>query len=146
MFCHMKSAAPPVKRTAAGRPRISTLTRTEQLRLAKRAQRARDSEAGQVEVRLKLPKASAERLLIAARQPDFIEALTKVLEATVVEVARYPQLKLLCWNQRARYLAAEDAWSLYERNWRFVEPEHLEPAERALIESLSSRFGRLSHG
>ena len=146
MVRRVKASTPRLKRASAGRPRISTLTRSEQLRMAKRAQRARDSKAGQIEVRLKFPKVIAERLLVAARQPGFVEALAETLDATVVDVDRYPQLKLLCWNQRAHYLAAEDAWSLYERNWRFVDPDRLEPAEHALIELLSARFGRLSRG
>ncbi len=137
----MKAPAQPTQRIAAGRPRTSALTRAEQLRVAKQAQRARDSSAGHTDARIKLPTALAERLVLAARQPGFIDALTKLLEATVVEVDRYPQLKLLCWNRRVRYLAAEDAWSLYERNRRFVEPDQLDPCERVLIESLSVRYG-----
>lgn len=142
----MKSSTPPREQASAGRPRSSVVTRTEQLRLAKRAQRVRDSKAGQIEVRLKLPKALAERLLVAAREPAFLAALTQTVDAIIVEVNRYPQLKLLCWNQHVPYISADYAWSLYERNWRFVVPEQLEPNEYALVESLSKRFGRLSHG
>jgi hypothetical protein len=67
--------------------------------------------------------------------------MTKVLDSETVEVGCYPQLKLLCWNRRNDFLTAEDAWSLYERNWRFVEPNQLELSERQLIDTLSSRFG-----
>ena len=142
----MKNASPPAKRKTPGRSGTSTLTRTEQLRLAKRAQRARDREAGQVEVRIKLPGDVAKRWSVAVRESGFIDALTKTLDLTVIEVARYPQLKLLCWNRRDDFLSAADAWSLYERNWRFVEPTQLESVEQMLIESLSARFGRLDHG
>lgn len=142
----VKTTAHPVKRAPVGRPRSSALTRTEQLRLAKRAQRVRDGDAGQHEARLKLPRALAERLVFASRQPDFIAALTKLVDAMVVEVSRYPQLKLLCWNRRARYLALEDAWSLYERNWRFIDVETLDPSERELIESLFARHGGVRRG
>ena len=135
------------KRRAAGRPRTSDLTRVEQLRLAKRAQREREGEAGQTEARIKLPRALAQRLLFASRQKGFIALLTKVLDSETIEVGRYPQLKLLCWNRRNPFLTAQDAWSLYERNWRFVEPNQLEPAERQLIETLCSRFGGgIMHG
>ncbi len=129
------------KRRSAGRPRTSVLTRAEQLRLAKRAQREREAEAGHTEVRIKLPRTLAQRLLFASRQPEFIALITKVLESETVEVSRYPQLKLLCWNRRSQFLTPQEAWSLYERNWRFVEIDQLEPAERQLIETLSARFG-----
>ena len=135
------------KRRTAGRPRTSALTRAEQLRSAKRAQREREGQAGQTEARIKLPRAMAQRLLFASRQPGFVALLGKVLDCETIEVGRYPQLKLLCWNRRNQFLTAQDAWSLYERNWRFVEPNQLEPSERQLIETLSSRFGGgIMHG
>ena len=137
----MRTSPIRAKRRTAGRPRTSDLTRAEQLRLAKRAQREREGEAGQIEARIKLPQALAQRLLFASRQPGFVAMLTKLLDAETIEVGRYPQLKLLCWNRRNQFLTAQDAWSLYERNWRFVEPDQLEPPERQLIETLSSRFG-----
>ena len=137
----MKNASAHTTRVAAGRPRSSNLTRAEQLRVAKRAQRQRDGKAGLLEARIKLPAELTERLLFASRQPGFIDALTLALEAQTVEISLYPQLKLLCWNRRGSYLSAEDAWNLYERNRRFVDPALLEPAEQRLIEMLASRFG-----
>ena len=135
------------ERLGAGRPRTSDLTRAKQLSRAKRAQREREGKSGQTEARIRLPKALAQRLLFAARQPGFIDTLTKALDAEIVEVERYPQLAILCWNRQGRFLPAEDAWSLYERNWRFVEAERLEPSERQLIETLSLRFGSgVTHG
>jgi hypothetical protein len=138
---HMGTLPRGEKRRAAGRPRTSKLTRAEQLRLAKRMQRQREAERGVAEVRLKLPSPLARRFLFASRQPGFLAALTKLLDAETIEVSRYPQLKLLCWNRRNQFLGAEDAWNLYERNWRFIEPDRLEASERRLIESLASRFG-----
>jgi hypothetical protein len=108
--------------------------------------RLADKSVDQTETRIKLPNALAKRFQFAAQQPDFINTLTKFLESEVVEVDNYPQLKLLCWNRRNGYLTAEDAWSLYERNWRFVEPEQLEIAERQLIETLTSRYGEVARG
>lgn len=135
------------KRRSVGRPRTSALTRAEQLRQAKRTQRQREMHAGQTEARIKLPKVLAQRLMFASRQADFLAVLTKLLDSETIDVARYPQLKLLCWNRRDPFLTAKDAWSLYERNWRFVEPKRLEPSERELIETLSSRFGGgIMHG
>jgi hypothetical protein len=128
-------------RASAGRPPTSKLSRPEQLRRAKRAQREREARGGQAEARLRLPRDLAKRLMFASRQPGFIDALTRMLESETVEVNRYPQLKLLCWNRRGSFLSAEDAWSLYERNWRFIEPDRIEDMEERLIETLSARFG-----
>lgn len=134
------------RRASVGRPRTSDLTRAEQLRLAKQAQRKREATAGRTEARLKLPDALAGRLAFAARQPGFEDALTRMLDAETIEVDRYPQLRLLCWNRRSRYLSAQDAWSLYERNRRFVDHDRMEPAEQELLRKLSSRFGGGDHG
>ncbi len=137
----MTTTSTHAKRASAGRPRTSNLSRAEQLRLAKQTQRAREAHAGQTEARLKLPGALAKRLMFASRQPGFLDALKQMLDTETIEVDRYPQLKLLCWNRRTRFLIAEDAWSLYERNWRFVEADRLEPMEQRLIAMLSARFG-----
>ena len=130
-----------------GRPRVSGLPRSEQLRLAKRSQRERERAAGLVQAQLRLPAPVAAQLMFAAQQPEFTAALSEFLDSTLVEAARYPQLKLLCWNRRSTWLSAADAWSLYERNWRFIENERLEPAERELIDRLNARFGAgVPHG
>ena len=137
----VRAVVPKSKPMTLGRPRTSALTRAEQLRLAKRAQRERDAKAAKVEVRLKLPRALAQRLALAARQSGFVDALTHLLESQIIDVDRYPELKLLCWNRRGNLLSAEDAWNLYERNARFVEFTQLDAAEKALIARLSARFG-----
>jgi hypothetical protein len=134
----MKASDKPLPKT---RPRAGRTARAEQLRLAKRAQRDRDRKAGLVEARLKLPGALAERLAAAAMQDGFKSALEAFLETETIEIANYPQLKLLCWNRRARFVSAREAWELYERNWRFIEPDRLETAERELISALVDRFG-----
>ena len=56
-------------------------------------------------------------------------------------LTRYPHLELLCSNRRSPWRSAEDAWSLYERNWRFIESGQLETAERELIDRLTAHFG-----
>ena len=139
--------AKTTRASGAGRPRVSGLSRSEQLRLAKRSQREREREAGLVQAPLRLPAPLAARLMFAAQQPAFTAALSEFLDSALVEAARYPQLKLLCWNRRSPWLSAADAWSLYERNWRFIESEQLEPAERELIDRLNARFGAgMPHG
>jgi transcriptional regulator with XRE-family HTH domain len=59
-----------------------------------------------------------------------------------VRLADYPQLKQLVWHRQADTLTAQEALAIYERNWRHVDPDRLEPAERTLIEQLVKRHGQ----
>lgn len=122
-------------------PSVAPPGRALQLRLAKRAQRERDRQDGLVLAQLKLPTQLAEKLAFARRQPDFKDRLGAFLNLEVIEVARFPQLRLLCWNRHDRFISARDALSLYERNWRFVEADKLEAAERALLNRLDLAYG-----
>jgi hypothetical protein len=129
------------KSTQRGRPKTSLLSRQEQLRLAKRAQRARERAAGKVIVPLKLTADDAERMRAALARPAFTRQLRRLLDEELIEIASYDGLKGLCWNRRDRYIAAEEAFRLYERNWRFVDTRRMKAAERRLIERLTERFG-----
>jgi len=125
-----------------GRPRTNPLPRAEQLRLAKRAQRERDRGTGLETVALKLPRDFAGPLRFAARHPEFQGELQDFLGERVVRVADYPMLRDLLWTGRRReFLDAQEAFDIYERNWRFVTPSELEDHEKALIERLCRRFG-----
>ncbi len=124
-----------------GRPRTSTLTRAEQLRRAKRAQRERARASGLVHYQIALPRAEAERFKAAMRQADFTQRLKAFLEEAIIAVDDYNNLKTLCWNRRARFLGAEEAFRLYERNWRHVDRNNMAEAEKALIARLVERFG-----
>ena len=55
----------------------------------------------------------------------------------------YPQLRELAWQvgDGAEILSPREALGLYERNWRHVRPETLEPKERALLDALRRTFG-----
>ncbi|WP_179958200.1 helix-turn-helix domain-containing protein [Chitinimonas arctica] len=53
----------------------------------------------------------------------------------------YPQLKQLAWNRTTKDIDAEDALSLYERNWRFVDVDALSDKEAKLIDRLKKKFG-----
>lgn len=56
--------------------------------------------------------------------------------------ADYPELALLAWNRDpARPINAEEAFALYERNWRHVDKERLTAREADLIRDLTDRFG-----
>jgi hypothetical protein len=124
-----------------GRPRTSNVDRTEQLRLAKRAQRARQRAAGIVSVELALPAPLAAKLAVARRSRDFTRLLERTLDAAVIRLADYPQLRDLAWNRTDELIGAKEAFQLYERNWRFIEPGRLDERERALIARLKSEFG-----
>lgn len=129
------------RKPARGRPRTSSLTRAEQLRAAKRAQRQRVRGAGLTEIQLRLPADEAVRLRAAANAPNFHQALDRFLEGVVVDIHRWPKLHELAWNRADRWIPAQEALALYERNWRFVRPEELTPDEAALIDRLKLQFG-----
>lgn len=125
-----------------GRPRTNTLPRAEQLRHAKRAQRARDRSNGLETVALRLLQDCALPLRLAARLPGFQDELKDFLGERVVRVAEYPMLRDLLWTGRRReFLPAREAFDIYERNWRFVNPTELGENEKALVERLCRRFG-----
>jgi len=79
---------------------------------------------------------------VASRAAHFREALGAFLDETVIDLERWPALRELAWNRAERWIPAEDAFGLYERNWRFVDPRHLGKEEAALVERLKRRFGR----
>ena len=59
-----------------------------------------------------------------------------------VVIEEFPQLKLIAWNRNPRdAISGEDAFDLYERNWRFIDEALLEPRERALVERLARDYG-----
>ena len=124
-----------------GRPKTSKLSRAEQLRRSQRAKRRRDRAAGLVTIQLKLPRATAEKLRALARGGDAAERLDELLENAVVRLADYPALSQIAWNRSEPLISARDAFGLYERNWRFVNPDRLDPAERELIDRLKEQFG-----
>lgn len=137
--CH----AGGVKRTIPNRDgSAGRVRRREQLRRAKRAQRARDRAAGLVLCQFKLRPATTEKLRAALAVPGVEDALARFLDEIMVDTDAHPTLKLLCWNRADRFLPAAEAFALYERNWRFVDEAALEPHERALIERLKQTHGK----
>ena len=124
-----------------GRPKTNQLPRREQLRRAKQAQRARQRLANVVDVQLALPTDVAAKLAVAKRAAGFVEFLSAALDRTVVRLADYPQLRDLAWNRVDAFIPAKEAFQLYERNWRFLEPELLDERERELIARLKAQFG-----
>lgn len=61
-----------------------------------------------------------------------------------VYVDKYPQLRALCWNRAENVvLQSDEAFALYERNWRFVDKEALTDEEKALLAQLIAEHGPL---
>jgi len=59
-----------------------------------------------------------------------------------VRLHDYPQLQFIAWNrQKDDFIEEEEAFALYERNWRWVEEASLSINERMLIERLTQVFG-----
>ena len=125
-----------------GRPKSNPLPRREQLRLAKRAERARLRAMGVTRYPVKLPRHAAERLKAGMKTPGFAARLHAFLEETVITVRDYPNLAAVTWNRTDALVTDEEAFHLYERNWRFVDKRTMPPRERALIARLTEKFGK----
>lgn len=139
MTTAVKRRAGPPRR---GRPKSNPLPRREQLRLAKRAERARLRASGVTQYPVKLPRNAAERLKAGMKAPGFAARLHAFLEETVISVRDYPNLAAVMWNRTDAFVTDEEAFRLYERNWRFVDTRAMPPRERALIARLTEKHGR----
>lgn len=63
-----------------------------------------------------------------------------------IRLSDYPQLKQLAWQlDEATMLSPQEAFSLYERNWRHLDQEALQAHEQALIAALQLAFGEDHH-
>ena len=91
----------------------------------------RERTAGAVVVPLKLAARDAERGRAAMARPEFTSRLRGLLDDALVEIAAYENLAALCRNRLDRYLGAEEAFRLYERNWRRVDQRSMKLVERA---------------
>lgn len=59
-----------------------------------------------------------------------------------VRLASFPQPKRLAWQlNQVDEVSPAEALSLYERNWRHIDRAAMEPAERALLQTLVDRLG-----
>ena len=58
-----------------------------------------------------------------------------------IDIRDYPELALLCWNRAGHSIAREDAFRLYEREWRLIDPNAMIEAERTLLRQLIDEFG-----
>ena len=86
--------------------------------------------------------ASVGRVLRVAEAVG-LDLTTRRLPVPRVEVARFPQLARLVWSRPGvKQLDEDEAFALYEANWRFVDEARLTARERALIHQLTQRYGR----
>jgi hypothetical protein len=59
-----------------------------------------------------------------------------------IVIRDFPQLALIAWNRRPDdVITGEDAFALYEANWRFIEEDLLQPRERDMITRLTKVYG-----
>ena len=64
------------------------------------------------------------------------------LDMPHLRIKDYPQLKALAWQlNEEEYLTDAEAMSIYERNKRFLDLEHLDDHERALMQRLANTIG-----
>ncbi len=60
-----------------------------------------------------------------------------------IPVADYPQLRRLAWQLApGTELTPAEAWGIYERNWRHMDPALLDERERRLLEDLAQMLGK----
>lgn len=61
-----------------------------------------------------------------------------------IRIGDYPQLALITWHvpNKDVVLTDAEALSIYERNWRHVDPDALTPNELALIDRLVATVGQ----
>ncbi|NTJ44051.1 hypothetical protein G6L28_15730 [Agrobacterium larrymoorei] len=61
-----------------------------------------------------------------------------------VHVDKYPQLRAICWNRDENVcLEGDEAFALYERNWRFIDADALSAEEKVLLAELVDLYGPL---
>lgn len=73
---------------------------------------------------------------------DEFDAVHKDWIPARIHLSNYPQLKQLAWQVHGTdELTPVEALSIYERNWRHVDVQALEPHERQLVDALRIGFG-----
>jgi len=73
-------------------------------------------------------------------KPSF-QNQTPVLPKPLIQIRRYPALRLLTWQMHQDSIPEDEALSIYEREWRHVDVAHLTSEERQLIDYLVTCYG-----
>ena len=118
-----------------------TAARREQLRLAKKRQRAREKQRGLATYQLRLPHRLAEKLKAGGKRAGFVEALQAFIDHEVLCIDDYDNLRLIAWNRAGRFMTRAEAFQLYECNWRHVDQTGMDAEERELIAQLAQEHG-----
>ena len=58
-----------------------------------------------------------------------------------IEIAHYPNLRLLAWQLHRERIGEAEAFALYEREWRHVDVRNLSVDECRLIRCLADTYG-----
>ena len=62
--------------------------------------------------------------------------------ANTFVIGEFPQLQLIAWNRNPPdEITCEEAFDLYERNWRFIDEDAMLPHERAVVDRLIREYG-----
>ena len=72
---------------------------------------------------------------------DAAAAASSSGDADAVRLADYQQLRQLAWHRQAETLTEQEAFALYERNWRHIDQSSLDHSERDFIARLVKRWG-----
>lgn len=66
---------------------------------------------------------------------SYLNYFTIVEEGMKIDVRKYPQLRILCWNRPGSAVVVdEEKFNLYEHNWRFVDVDAINERESDLID------------
>jgi len=90
-----------------------------------------------------MPKPSPEPALpsrIEATTPDGLHCDSPECER--ISIDAFEQLRWITWYMSGETVSPKEALEIYERNWRHVEQDLLQPHERALIDRLVRTVGK----
>lgn len=59
----------------------------------------------------------------------------------MVNIQEYAELNLIAWSIHVTQITEQEAFALYEANWRFVDAELLTEKEAGLILVLKDKYG-----
>jgi len=69
------------------------------------------------------------------------ERLSNRPDIPLIELKRYPNLRFLTWQLHQELIREDEAFAVYEREWRHIDVANLTTEEQALIDHLTERYG-----
>ena len=59
-----------------------------------------------------------------------------------IRISDYPQLKFISWFRKADdFIEENEALTIYERNWQYIDVSQLAREEQAFIDYLVAKYG-----